>query len=222
MENGLNALGRRIQVLRESNLMTRADMAQYIGVTRKDVVDWEEGRVLPTAQQVVNIAKLLNADPRSLLDAEETTRTAADAGTQTPAAPKNGRRLTAAVVCLALGLCAVFGANFLMQALAADAGQPAVSASAQAEELVPLPECLMLAVVETAVWDLDGDGEAELVNPNGADILFVQDGVAYTLAEPLGKGQSLTARDGVFIVKNDRGESRIYSRLRDGALWPAG
>ena len=162
MENGLNALGRRIQVLRESNLMTRADMAQYIGVTRKDVVDWEEGRVLPTAQQVVDIAKLLNADPRSLLDAEETTRTAADAGTQTPAAPKNGRRLTAAVVCLALGLCAVFGSNFLMQALAVNAGQPAVSASAQAEELIPLPECLTLAVVETAAWDLDGDRELTL------------------------------------------------------------
>ena len=53
MDNNANALGRRIQVLRESNMMTRADLAQHMGVTRKEIVDWEEGRALPTAEQVV-------------------------------------------------------------------------------------------------------------------------------------------------------------------------
>ena len=70
--------------------------------------------------------------------------------------------------------------------------------------------------------DLDGDGVAEQVNPEGRSILLIQDGVAYALAEPLAGGQTLTAQDGVFIVKNAQGESRIYSRLRDGGIWPAG
>lgn len=221
MENGLNALGRRIQMLRESNMMTRADLAQYIGVTRRDIVDWEEGRALPTAQQVMEIARQFGADPRSLLDAEETLRET-PAESAAPAVPNTKKKLTVALVCLVLGICAALSANFLMQGLAAGADVPAASTSAQVEELIPLPECLALTAVETAQWDLDGDGAAELVNSGGAEILFVQDGTAYALAEPLSKGQTLTAQDGVFIVKNDRGESRIYSRLRDGAIYPAG
>lgn len=221
MENGLNALGRRIQILRESNMMTRADLAQNVGVTRRDIVDWEEGRAFPTAQQVVEIARQFDADPRSLLDAEETLRET-PAESAAPAVPNTKKKLTVSLVCLVLGICAALSANFLMQGLAAGADVPAASTSAQVEELIPLPECLTLAVVETAQWDLDGDGAAELVNSGGADILFVQDGTAYALAEPLSKGQTLTAQDGVFIVKNDRGESRIYSRLRDGAIYPAG
>lgn len=221
MENGLNALGRRIQILRESNMMTRADLAQNVGVTRRDIVDWEEGRALPTAQQVVEIARQFDADPRSLLDAEETLRET-PAESAAPAVPNTKKKLTVALVCLVLGICAALSANFLMQGLAAGADVPAASTSAQVEELIPLPECLTLAVVETARWDLDGDGAAELVNSGGAEILFVQDGTAYALGEPLSKGQTLTAQDGVFIVKNDRGESRIYSRLRDGAIYPAG
>ena len=47
-----NSLGRRIQMLRESNMMTREDFAQRIGVLRKTVVDWEEGKAIPTAQQI--------------------------------------------------------------------------------------------------------------------------------------------------------------------------
>ena len=70
--------------------------------------------------------------------------------------------------------------------------------------------------------DLDGDGKAEEVNPEGEDILLIRDGKAYALAEPLAKGQKLTAQDGVFIVKNAEGESRIYSRLRNDGIWPAG
>lgn len=222
MENGLNALGRRIQMLRESNMMTRADLAQYIGVTRKDIVEWEEGRVIPTAEQVVEIARQFGADPRSLLDVEEAGQTSAAVPESAPAAPNTKKKLTVALVCLVLGICAALSANFLMQGLAAGADVPAASTSAQVEELIPLPECLTLTVAETAQWDLDGDGAAELVNSGGADILFVQDGTAYALGEPLSKGQTLTAQDGVFIVKNDRGESRIYSRLRDGAIYPAG
>lgn len=221
MENGLNALGRRIQILRESNMMTRADLAQNVGVTRRDIVDWEEGRALPTAQQVVEIARQFDADPRSLLDAEETLRET-PAESAAPAVPNTKKKLTVSLVCLVLGICAALSANFLMQGLAAGADVPAASTSAQVEELIPLPECLALTAVETAQWDLDGDGAAELVNSGGADILFVQDGTAYALGEPLSKGQTLTAQDGVFIVKNDRGESRIYSRLRDGAIYPAG
>ena len=221
MENGLNALGRRIQILRESNMMTRADLAQNVGVTRRDIVDWEEGRALPTAQQVMEIARQFDADPRSLLDAEETLRET-PAESAAPAVPNTKKKLTVSLVCLVLGICAALSANFLMQGLAAGADVPAASTSAQVEELIPLPECLALTAVETAQWDLDGDGAAELVNSGGAEILFVQDGTAYALAEPLSKGQTLTAQDGVFIVKNDRGESRIYSRLRDGAIYPAG
>ena len=94
--------------------------------------------------------------------------------------------------------------------------------AAKAEEVVPLPEYLALEEVALAAWDLDGDGEAEQVNPEGEDILLVRDGKAYALAEPLAKGQKLTAQDGVFIVKNAEGESRIYSRLRNDGIWPAG
>lgn len=222
MENSLNALGRRIQVLRESNMMTRADLAQNIGVTRRDIVDWEEGRAIPTAQQVVDIAKLFSADPRSLLDVEELSQTGKTPEAQPPAKSKTEKRLLAGVVCLVLGVCAAIGASYLMQALSTGEESVSVSASAQVEQAAPLPDSLPLTAVATARWDLDGDGTPELVNTAGTDILFVQDGTAYTLAEPLDGGQTLTAQDGVFIVKNEQGESRIYSRLRDGALYPAG
>lgn len=226
MENSLNALGRRIQVLRESNMMTRADLAQYIGVTRRDIVDWEEGRVIPTAQQVVDIAKLFSAEPRSLLDAEELPQTGDTSEPQSPAGPKAGKRLLAGVVCLALGICAAFGAAYLMQTLSTGEGSVSVSASAQVEHTAPLPDSLSLTAVAIAQWDLDGDGEKELVNGAGADVLFIagtaEGSTAYALAEPLAQGQTLTAQDGVFIVKNEQGESRIYSVFRDGALYPAG
>ena len=92
MENGLNALGRRIQMLRESNMMTRADLAQYIGVTRKDIVEWEEGRVIPTAEQVMEIARQFGADPRSLLDVEEAGQTSAAVPESAPAAVRPHRQ----------------------------------------------------------------------------------------------------------------------------------
>ena len=53
----LNSLGRRIQVLRESNMMTRGDLAQEMGITRKELVDWEEGRKAPTAEQIVELGR---------------------------------------------------------------------------------------------------------------------------------------------------------------------
>jgi hypothetical protein len=80
--------------------------------------------------------------------------------------------------------------------------------------------------VDAAQWDLDGDGQKELVSLAGGDILFFRkegsDYTAYALAQPLQEGWKLTAQDGVFVLKNRAGESRIYSVLRDGALYPAG
>ena len=219
MEN--NKLGRCIQLLRESNMMTREDFAQRIGVLRKTVVDWEEGNALPTAEQVLTIANFCGVDPRSMV--EDPVQVAETAPQPERSAPVSGKKLTVGIVVLVLGIFILIGGVSLMQGLSASMDQPAVpAASSEVEIPVPLPESLVLAEVELAQWDLDGDGQAELVNPEGVDILLVQDGKAYALAEPLPKGQSLTAQDGVFIVKNEEGESRIYSRLRDGAIYPAG
>lgn len=215
MENK-NKLGRSIQVLRESHMMTRGDLAQILGITRKELVDWEEGRALPKAEQIVELAGYFSVDPRSLVDEpgqEEPEVSERPAG-------KSGKKLAAGLIGLALGVFALLLGVGLLQGLSADMG--GAPASSGVEEPIPLPDHLALAEVELAAWDLDGDGETELVNPEGKDILLIQDGKAYTLSEPLGKGQSLTAQDGVFIVKNNEGESRIYSRLRDGAIYPAG
>lgn len=213
----LNKLGRSIQTVRESRMMTREDFAQHIGVLRKTVVDWEEGKALPTAEQIIAIAEFGGVDPRSLVD-EPGQISAAPAAEQQP---KENRRLVLGIVLLVLGVMILIGGVGLMGALSAQMGQqsaPAVSEEAEA----PLPGSLVLEALELPKWDLDGDGKKETVNTEGAEILFVEDGTAYGLAQPLPKGLSLTAQDGVFIVKNKAGESRIYSVLRDGALYPAG
>ncbi|MBP3486388.1 MAG: helix-turn-helix transcriptional regulator [Oscillospiraceae bacterium] len=221
MDNNANALGRRIQVLRESNMMTRADLAQHMGVTRKEIVDWEEGRALPTAEQVVAVARFFSADPRALLDVEDG---AVPAEQPTAPPPKAGKRLVAGLLCLALGLCAALGASALMGSLSAEG--ESVPASSTAEELpAPLPESLPLTALPAAEWDLDGDGEKELVCLEGQALFFrmEEDGpAAYALAQPLPQGQTLTAQDGVFVLAASSGRSRIYSVFRDGALWPAG
>lgn len=212
-----NKLGRSIQVLRESHMMTRGDLAQILGITRKELVEWEEGRALPKAEQIVELAGYFSVDPRSLVD---------EPGTEGPEemerpAGKGGKKLAAGVIVLVLGVVVLLLGVGLLQGLSTDMGEAPASSSG-VEESLPLPECLTLAEVELTACDLDGDSEAELVNPDGKDILLIQDGKAYALAEPLGKGQTLTAQDGVFIVKNEKGESRIYSRLRNGAIYPAG
>ena len=214
-----NKVGRSIQTVRESKMMTREDFAQHIGVLRKTVVDWEEGKALPTAEQILAIAEFGGVDPRSLVDeprSEDTVETPAE---QTQ--PKKDHRMALGIVLLVLGVTVLFVGVQLLGALTAQMGgesAPAVSETAEA----PLPECLVLAELELPKWDLDGDGKKELVNAEQEDILFVSGGAAYGLAEPLAKGQTLTAQDGVFIVKNAEGESRIYSVLRDGAIYPAG
>lgn len=221
MENN-NKLGRSIQLLRESNMMTREDFAQRIGVLRKTVVDWEEGKAIPSAEQILAIAEFAGVDPRSMV--EDPAQIDDTAAAPSPAAG-GGKRILVSVGCLALALCCVMGAMTLIQTLPGKAGADAVTmtpdASSGEEQPAALPESLALVELETALWDLDGDGEKELVVLE-EDVLFVQGDTAYGLAAPLAKGQSLTAQDGVFIVKNEAGESRIYSRLRDGAVYPAG
>ena len=212
----LNSLGRRIQVLRESNLVTRSELAQDLGVTRKDLVDWEEGRAVPTAEQLVDLARKFGVDPRSLVEEVMEVQARIEAEQK----PVTGKKLVLAFLCLILGIVILAGSVLVLYSMG-DGGAQQESA-AKSEETVPLPESLALAEVELTPWDLDGDGVAEQVNPEGKDILLIRDGKAYALAEPLPKGQKMTAQDGVFIVKNAEGESRIYSRLRDDALWPAG
>ena len=215
----LNSLGRRIQMLRESNMMTKTDLAQVLGVTRKELVDWEEGRSVPKAEQIVELARYFSVDPRSLVeDPTEAMETQARIEAEQKAV--SGKKLVLAVLGLILGLVILAGGVLVLYSMGA-AGDLQQSA-AKAEEVVPLPECLALEEVALAAWDLDGDGKAEEVNPEGEDILLIRDGKAYALAEPLAKGQKLTAQDGVFIVKNAEGESRIYSRLRNDGIWPAG
>ena len=215
----LNSLGRRIQMLRESNMMTKTDLAQVLGVTRKELVDWEEGRSVPKAEQIVELARYFSVDPRSLVeDPAEAMETQARIEAEQKAV--SGKKLVLAVLGLILGLVILAGGVLVLYSMGA-AGDLQQSA-AKAEEVVPLPECLALEEVALAAWDLDGDGKAEEVNPEGEDILLIRDGKAYALAEPLAKGQKLTAQDGVFIVKNAEGESRIYSRLRNDGIWPAG
>lgn len=212
-----NKVGRSIQTVRESKMMTREDFAQHIGVLRKTVVDWEEGKALPTAEQILAIAQFGDVDPRALVE-EPMEDSAAPSAEK---APKKDRRMALGIVLLVLGVTVLFVGVQMLGALTARMGAesaPAVSEPAEA----PLPECLVLADLELPTWDLDGDGRKEVVNSEGAEILFVSDGTAYGLAEPLAKGQTLTAQDGVFIVKNAAGESRIYSVLRNGALYPAG
>ena len=215
----LNSLGRRIQMLRESNMMTKTDLAQVLGVTRKELVDWEEGRSVPKAEQIVELARYFSVDPRSLVeDPTEAMETQARIEAEQKAV--SGKKLVLAVLGLILGLVILAGGVLVLYSMGA-AGDLQQSA-AKAEEVVPLPECLALEEVALAAWDLDGDGKAEEVNPEGEDILLIRDGKAYALAEPLAKGQKLTAQDGVFIVKNAEGESRVYSRLRNDGIWPAG
>ena len=218
-----NSLGRRIQMLRESNMMTREDFAKRIGVLRKTVVDWEEGKAIPTAQQILTIADFGGVDPRSLVEDPAQVAEADAAPAKPPVSEK--KKMTVGVIVLVVGVAMLIGGVGLMRGLSGKLGSaaaPAASSSAAVEEIPPLPDYLALAPVDLAAWDLDGDGTAEQVNPEGRSILLIQDGVAYALAEPLAGGQTLTAQDGVFIVKNAQGESRIYSRLRDGGIWPAG
>ena len=215
----LNSLGRRIQVLRESNLMTRSELAQDLGVTRKDLVDWEEGRAVPSAEHLVTLARKFGVDPRSLVeDPEEVMEV--QARIEAEQKPAEGKKLVLAVICLILGIVILAGSVLVLYSMGDGGAQQ--ESEAKSEETLPLPECLALAEVELAAWDVDGDGVAEQVNPEGKEILLIRDGKAYALVEPLPKGQKMTAQDGVFIVKNAQGESRIYSRLRDDAIWPAG
>ena len=210
----LNSLGRRIQVLRESNMMTRGDLAQEMGITRKELVDWEEGRKAPTAEQIVELGRYFDTDPRSLVDeADQTVQPEPER-----ASMGSGKRLAAGLVMLTVGVFVLLVGVGLMQVLAG----PALPASSAVEEAAPLPEYLALTEVELKEWDLDGDGKAELVNPQEAEVLLIREGKAYALAEPLAGEQRLTVQDGVFIVKDAAGESRIYSRLREDGIYPAG
>ena len=149
MENK-NKLGRSIQVLRESHMMTRGDLSQILGITRKELVEWEEGRALPKAEQIVELAGYFSVDPRSLVD---------EPGTEGPEemerpAGKGGKKLAAGVIVLVLGVFALLLGVGLLQGLSADMGEAPASSSG-VEEPLPLPECLTLAKVELAAWALE-------------------------------------------------------------------
>ena len=99
----LNKVGRSIQAVRESKMMTREDFAQHIGVLRKTVVDWEEGKALPTAEQILAIAEFGGVDPRALVDEPGERAPAAE-----PPQPKKDRRMALGIVLLVLGVTVLF------------------------------------------------------------------------------------------------------------------
>ena len=141
----LNSLGRRIQMLRESNMMTKTDLAQVLGVTRKELVDWEEGRAVPKAEQIVELARYFSVDPRSLVeDPAEAAQT--QARIEAEQKTVSGKKLVLAVFGLIVGLVILAGSVLVLYSMGA-AGDLQESA-AKSEEAAPLPEYLALEEVE--------------------------------------------------------------------------
>lgn len=78
-----------------------------------------------------------------------------------------------------------------------------------------VPRLLYMTTGETVEWDLDGDGENELVFlDHPENILFLDRGMeeytAYCLADPLPEGAELTVENGAFVLR--RGEEVRHFR----------
>lgn len=76
-------LGERIAIARRNIGMSRQDIAQHLGVTRKTVTAWEKGARAPRANQIVMLSGVLNVGTYWLLEgrADEYMETGGDTAT---------------------------------------------------------------------------------------------------------------------------------------------
>ena len=62
----------KIRLLREGRMMTQAEVAKKLGVTRSGVNAWEMGITVPSTQCVVALAELFDVSSDYLLGIEKT------------------------------------------------------------------------------------------------------------------------------------------------------
>jgi len=70
----MSILGRRIQARRMQLQLTQEQLGELIGKDQKQVWRYENGRVQPTAEALVKIAKALDTTPDYLLGVSEFVR----------------------------------------------------------------------------------------------------------------------------------------------------
>ena len=63
----MNAIGLRIKDVRKRAGMTQQDLADYCGVSRPAVAQWEIGSTHPSTGRLIKVANALNVDPAYLL-----------------------------------------------------------------------------------------------------------------------------------------------------------
>lgn len=67
MRNKRNAIGENLQMYRERRGMTRADLADAIGVTSKSIGNWERGDRDPSTSYLSALAKVLEVSKSDLI-----------------------------------------------------------------------------------------------------------------------------------------------------------
>ena len=67
MRNKRNAIGENLQMYRERRGMTRADLADAIGVTSKSIGNWERGDRDPSTSYLSALAKVLEVSKADLI-----------------------------------------------------------------------------------------------------------------------------------------------------------
>ena len=63
----MKAVGMRIKDLRISKSMTMRELGKAIGVSNATISDWENGKVMPSGENLLNLADLLNVSADYLL-----------------------------------------------------------------------------------------------------------------------------------------------------------
>ena len=62
MPKPLPEWSRRIKTLRQRRRLTQAALGKVLGVTKKVVADWEQGRQQPSAHRYIQLAKLAGGE----------------------------------------------------------------------------------------------------------------------------------------------------------------
>ncbi|MCI8820059.1 MAG: helix-turn-helix transcriptional regulator [Clostridia bacterium] len=64
-------LAKRIKNIRQENNLTQSQFGEKLSVSQDNVSLWENGKSLPTAEQIINICKLFNVTADYLLGLTE-------------------------------------------------------------------------------------------------------------------------------------------------------
>jgi transcriptional regulator with XRE-family HTH domain len=67
----MEKLATQLRIYRATHRLNQTAIAQLLGVTRQAVGSWEKSETAPSAERLLQLAKIINVNLEALLDEEE-------------------------------------------------------------------------------------------------------------------------------------------------------